>query len=318
MNLLLKILDYVYLTRPILFFPGWTTLIAGYLGATGESHGAFPFPRMIKPVFGDSWLILSIIALGCAMGGGAVLNQLQDIETDQKNKKLFLLDNKYVPVFYAYIESVLLILISLLIAAKLGWQVLGVMLTGIAIAGYIYNFPPFKLKNHPIGGLWANMMMGWLVFVFGWLLLQPFGISMLIYSLPYLFYNTSLYLLTTLPDLAGDTATGKITIPVRYGYKNTIWFAFLLYLLAAVTAGWLSDGFLFCVILITFPFIFRAALNRTIPAVIIAVKMGIFFFSLGICFKFPPFLGMIILAFYVTRFYYKRRFGVEYPTFKGV
>jgi 4-hydroxybenzoate polyprenyltransferase len=318
MNLLLKILDYAYLTRPILFFPGWTTLIAGYLNATGENYNSFPVPWMIKPVFWDSSLILSIIALGCAMGGGAVLNQLKDIETDQRNKKLFLLDNKYVPVSHAFIESILLIFTSLLIAIKLGWQILGLMLTGIVIAGYIYNFPPFNLKNHPIGGLWANIMMGWLVFVVGWLLIQPLGMVMLKYSLPYLLYNTALYLLTTLPDLAGDSATGKITIPVRYGFNNTVWFSFLLFLLAAVIAVWFSDGFLFILSLIVFPFFVSAVAAKTMPAVILAIKMGIFFFSLGICFKFPPFLGMIVLAFFVTRFYYKRRFGFDYPTFKGI
>lgn len=318
MNLLLKALDYVYLTRPILFFPGWTTLIAGYFCATGESHSGFPILATVTPVWWSTPFILSIIALGCAMGGGAILNQLKDVETDQKNKKLFILDNKFVPVSHAYIESIILLITSLLIAIKLGWSVLGVMLTGILIAGYVYNFPPFNLKNSPLGGLWANMMMGWLVFVFGWVLIKPANLPMLLLSLPYLFYNTALYLLTTLPDMEGDIATKKITFPVKYGFKNTLRISFFLYILTITGAVLNSDGFLFPVTIAASPFFLHALIQKTLKPVISAVKFGIFFFSLGICVKFPPLLGMIVLAFFVTRFYYNQRFGIEYPTFKGV
>ncbi|MCK6619753.1 MAG: UbiA family prenyltransferase [Calditrichaceae bacterium] len=317
MSYLLKFLDYVYLTRPILFFPGWTTLIAGYFCAAGESRSGFPVPGNVIPVFWNASLVLAMIALGCAMGGGAVLNQLKDIDSDRRNRKLFLLGDGFVPVRRGYILSVFLIGASLLLAIPLGWEIVAVVISGILIAGYVYNFPPFNLKNYPLGGLWANMAMGWLVFVVGWLLVAPFNVRMLASSLPYLLYNTGLYLLTTLPDMAGDAAAKKITLPVRYGFRNTLRLSGVAFILALAVSALQGEGFLFLVILAAAPFFIRALVRETVPAIIIGVKMGIFFFSIGICVKFPPFLGMIALAYFVTRMYYQKRFGIKYPSFKG-
>jgi hypothetical protein len=118
--------------------------------------------------------------------------------------------------------------------------------------------------------------------------------------------------------MEGDIATRKITFSVKYGFKNTLRISFLLYILTIIGAVINSDGFLFPVTIAAFPLFLRALIQQTLRSVITAVKFGIFFFSLGICVKFPPLLGMIALAFFVTRFYYKKRFGIEYPTFKGV
>lgn len=317
MKYLLKFLDYVYLTRPILFFPGWTTLIAGYFCATGESQSGFPVPGAIKPVFWNTPLILAMIALGCAMGGGAVLNQLKDIDSDRRNRKLFLLGDGFVPVWHGYIQSIILVGAGLALSIPLGWNIVAVMAIAILIAGYVYNFPPFNLKNYPLGGLWANMAMGWLVFVIGWLLIAPFNGRMLATSLPYLFYNSGLYLLTTLPDMAGDSAAQKITFPVRYGFRHTLRLSGIAFVLALAVSALQGEGFLFLVILAAAPFLIHAMIRQTVPAIIIGVKMGIFFFSIGICVKFPPFFVMIVLAYFITRMYYRMRFGIEYPNFKG-
>jgi 4-hydroxybenzoate polyprenyltransferase len=316
-NWLIRILDYLYIARPILFFPGWATMIAGYFTATGESTSGLPILRGIKPEIWNSEIVLAMLMLGAAMGGGAILNQLKDIATDRKNQKLFLIGEGFVPVSHAYAESILLILLSLLLSLKLGWPIFVILLIAIFEAGYLYNFPPFSLKNYPVRGLFANMAMGGFVFVIGWLMAQPFNTRMLINVLPFLFFNTALYLLTTLPDIEGDSLSGKITFAVKYGVANTIRGSIVFFSLALITSIILSNGFLFLVLLVVSPFILWAYIRKTIEAAIIALKMGIFFFSIGICIKFLSFFCLIIAAYIITRFYYKTRLGVDYPNFKG-
>lgn len=161
------------------------------------------------------------------------------------------------------------------------------------------------------------MGMGWLAFLLGWLVINPPDLIMLRSSLPYLSYNTALYFLTTLPDMQGDATTGKITFPVKYGWLNTLVISSLLMTVTLILAMYLDDRFLLAVTVMVFPFFLRMIKVREITAAIVAVKMGIFFLTLGICIKFPPFGGLMLAAYGLSRFYYKKRFGIEYPTFRG-
>ena len=118
MNFFLKMLDYIYINRPVLFFPGWVTMLAGYYTATGESISGFPIPWELAPGVWDAGVFRALVMLGAAMGGCFIFNQLKDVETDQKNNKLFLIGGGYVPVKHAYVEGILLTITSLLLALK--------------------------------------------------------------------------------------------------------------------------------------------------------------------------------------------------------
>lgn len=271
-----------------------------------------------RPVFWDGNIILALFSFACAMGGTFILNQIKDIDSDKKNQKLFLLGDGFIPPAHAYIESVLLILLSLISAHFFGNLFLLTTILFIFVTGYMYNYPPFEYKSYPIKGLIANMFMGWFAFVLGWLLVSGENIStMLTKSIPYLFYNTALYLLTTAPDFEGDKASNKQTIAVRYGLKSTIRASFFLLCFSLLVAFILKDAFLLLICIIAFPFFFRMLYQYSIPTAIIAVKMGIFFFSIGVCIKFPLFGLAIIAAYALTKFYYQHRFNVNYPNFKG-
>ena len=317
MNQLLKYLDYFFVNRPILFFPGWATLIAGYLAATNNLNLIHAiFNNSFHPEIWNSMIFWGMFIFSLAMGGSFILNQIQDVSSDNRNKKLFLLGDGHIPKKQGYIESSLLIILSLLIAAKMGLLLFLSLLLFIFVTGYLYNFPPFNFKDRPVSGLIANMIMGWLAFTVGWVLIEPMNKSLVLHSLPYLFFNTSLYLLTTLPDMKGDASSKKITFPVKYGFNVTIWISFFFYLIALVLSLLIKDQLLLVILILNSFFVVNMNSKKNVASAILVIKMGTLFFCIVLSFKFPLFFLGLTFLFFFTRFYYKRRFQFDYPNFK--
>jgi 4-hydroxybenzoate polyprenyltransferase len=317
MNQWIKYLDYFFVNRPILFLPGWATLLAGYLAATNNvklfhliTTSNFHFE------FWNPLIFQGLLAFSFAMGGSFILNQICDISSDKKNQKLFLLGEGHISVNHGYIESLILIVLSLILSIKIGLSLFLLMSFFMLITGYFYNYPPFNFKDKPISGLVANMIMGWLAFAIGWTLLTPLNVSLVIHSIPYLFFNTSLYFLTTLPDVEGDTSSRKITFPVKYGFRATIRVSILFFLLSFVSSLIIGDQFLLLVLILNTLFVLNLIRKKNVSTALLVIKTGIFFFCIVLSVKFPLFFLAITLLFFFTRFYYKRRFQFDYPSFK--
>jgi 4-hydroxybenzoate polyprenyltransferase len=251
------------------------------------------------------------------MGGSFLLNQLQDIESDLKNKKLFFLTENHITKKAAWIETILLLLVSLILAYWVNIPVFIAVFLFILITGYAYNFKPFEFKNRPFGSLFANALMGWLAFSLGWLAVKEPGINLLIDSLPYLFFNTSLYFFTTLPDMAGDHKSAKNTIAVKHGIQPVILLAAASFLFSVMAGLLVGDYWALLFIIPSIPFYFYAITEKSIKSTIRTTKYAILFFALAICLKIPFYFLLMITIFAGTRWYFKNRFNYNYPNFKG-
>jgi 4-hydroxybenzoate polyprenyltransferase len=319
MNRWIKHLDYFFVSRPILFLPGWATLIAGYCSAAGETNliQSF-FNGTIKVHYWNSALLLNILLFSMLMGGSFILNQLKDVATDRQNKKLFFFGDGYIPYTHGYVVSISLILVGLFVSSFVSKNLFFVLLAFAIVTGYFYNFSPFEFKNKPILGLFANIIMGWLAFGAGWVLADDLNNNLIISSLPYIFFNTSLYFLTTLPDIEGDKKSRKITFPVRYGFGITIWQSIFFYFVAVLLSYLFKDQFCLTVFIIHFPLMIRLIAKRDTCSAVLAVKFGILAFCLVVSLKMPIFLIIMFGLFLFTRIYYKKRFNFDYPSFKGI
>jgi 4-hydroxybenzoate polyprenyltransferase len=314
----LKKLDCFFISRPILFFPGWNTLLAGYLVAKGEV-------LLLSEILHYHWhfaltrgnLLLTLLAFMFAMGGCFILNQLQDVESDRQNQKLFLIGEKYVKRNFARWESIILITLALIIGHFLNFAIFSLLLFFVIITGYLYNYHPFRFKNRPLWGLVSNMLMGWIAFALGWSLSRSLDLLFLVDSLPYLALNTSLYLLTTTPDAAGDKAAGKNTFCVNYGFKTTLIVSILLYSFSLIYSIMGNDQLILLLNLLVLYSFLRLIFTPSLPQAIRTIKMTIFFFSFLICLKFPWYFLLMVLLFFFTRFYYRQRFQFDYPHFRG-
>jgi len=311
----LKYLDYFFVLRPMLFYPGWSTLLAGYFIV-------FKDRLYLKP---EEWhsiefglLGLLFVAFAMAMGGSFLLNQLADIESDLKNKKLFLISEGHISKKAAIAEVIILLLGSLFLSFTIGPGILITMILFIVITGYLYNFQPFKFKDRPWWSLWANMAMGFLAFVLGWLAIhEQISPSLFIDALPYLFFNTALYFYTTLPDIEGDRQANKKTLAVQLGLKAIVYLAFIFYLGSLITTLVLKDHLAMIIVLPALPFFLWTLIRPQVSATIRTTKFSILFFALAVCLKIPFYFVLMVMGFYFTRWYFKARFQFDYPNFKG-
>ncbi len=313
----LRGLDYFFLMRPVLFVPGWITLIAGYFVATQQN-------RFMQQVMAGQWqftwgnvpLIGALVAFSAAMGGSFIFNQIYDVESDRKNNKLFLLGNGIISIRAGITFGSLLLVGSLLVAWWLNPWFTAVILAFNIITAYMYNSWPFHLKSRPIGGLLANMAMGLLAFWAGWATAAPLDSRAVVFAIPYLLLNTGLYLFTTLPDVAGDQATQRITFPVRFGVHRTITGGLILIIGSGICAAVLQEEILQLVVLLLVPGIWQLVRQRSVPAAVTLLKQAILIFAVVVSVKIPWMLVVGLLLFGVSRFYYRVRFNLEYPTLK--
>jgi 1,4-dihydroxy-2-naphthoate octaprenyltransferase len=161
----------------------------------------------------------------------------------------------------------------------------------------------------------ANALGALLIFTAGW---WSQGIEWqlpLQHALPYMFAVSAVYLYTTLLDLDGDRESEKMTFGVRYGFAATSIVGCMLELGALAAAWWLEDFIIFYPALIAAPFFIWAAVKQRLAEVSRAIKLPIVILALAICLKIWQYFFLLGVVFYFSRWYYRRRFGLNYPNF---
>lgn len=307
-------LDYIFVLRPMLFFPGWSTMLAGALIPYKKQ---ILFSRDSLAMQTNTELGILMISFGAAMGASFLLNQLRDIQGDLKNEKLFIISKGYISKRSAMIEVGVLCLLSLIPALWAGTGLFFIVAGFILLTGYLYNFAPFNLKDHTWGSLLSNAAMGCFAFATGWFWKQSFHPAFFADLMPYLMLNTALYLYTTLPDMEGDRQSHKMTPAVRLGLDRILVISFMLFISGFLITFILHDYLALFIYSLSSPFFIATMIKRTLAGAIRATKFSIFFFSLAVSLKVPAYFILMVAGFFLTRWYFKVRFYFDYPNFRG-
>ncbi|MDZ7373260.1 MAG: UbiA family prenyltransferase [candidate division KSB1 bacterium] len=303
----IRYLDYLFVLRPTLFFAVWTVFLCGLWAAKTFGQAKEP----VAP--GQVWQLA--LAISLTMGSVFVVNQLQDVETDLANDKLYLIARKEIPARHAQIEALLLLILGLLLAAGVSLLACALCFLLFAVGGFAYSFEPLAWKNHPLLGMAVNGLGALLIFASGWLAggeLQP---RLLRFALPYVLAVLAVYLLTTIPDEPGDRQSGKVTFVIRYGLRaTTLWAAMAVG--ASLLVGSVNrDPVIALPALGALPLFGLAAKRLGLGDIFRAIKFGILFQALAVCVVFPLFLVLLAIVFFGSKLYYRGRFGVDYPSF---
>jgi 1,4-dihydroxy-2-naphthoate octaprenyltransferase len=310
MNRIVKILDYFFVLRPTLFFPVWTVYAAGYFAfhrfsAAGQNGVATALDVTALSLLG----ILTLL-----MGSVFILNQLCDVVTDARNHKLFLIAHRHIPPRAAWVEMILLCAMTLFVGFFYGTEIGALFVAIFLLTGILYSVSPFQWKNRPLLGLSANALGALLIFMAGWWSVQIEWQPPLRHALPYMLAVAAVYLYTTLLDVDGDAGSQKMTFGVRFGLRATIFAGFFLEFGALISAWRLDDPVIFYPALGAAPFFFWATIRQRLADVSRAIKLPILFLALAICVKVWQFFFLLAFIFYFSRWYYRRRFGLKYPS----
>ena len=259
-------------------------------------------------------LVLLFISFGLLMGSCYIINQLADKEGDSLNQKLYFIADGHISWDAAVITAGFAALLGDigLLFVDLQFALIGVLF--FIIAGIMYNLHPFRLKDHPVFGPLVSIFGGGVAFTLG--VLPYFDGIHLLMMIPYLLAIGAVSVLTTVPDMEGDRATAKQTLAVKIGPGRTSIAALIMCLGAVIMSWWLQDRILFWPALLSLPLFFYASVKLDRSSVILAIKFPIFILSLAVGFRFPVYLLLMAIYFVFARWYYSRRFKMEYPSFK--
>lgn len=295
--------DYLFLLRPILFYPVWTFFLAGFRGG-GRMSGTSP---------SSGFLLLSLSAVTLLLGGVYILNQIEDRKTDRANGKLFLLANGIVPIRAALLEAVLLVAVALATGFFLSFR-FGILLFLIFIlTGILYNYPPFSWKDKPVFGLATNVLGGICIYSIGRLAGGGPG-KFPLESIAYACAVAAAYLSTTLPDMKGDRKTGKMTFPVRYGIGKTVAWSMGFETVSVVLSLWFRNWILFIPAALALPLFIRAVRTKSIPHSVQATRFAILALAFSVCTVYPWYVIPLLWVFLLSKWYYQKRFDFNYPS----
>jgi 4-hydroxybenzoate polyprenyltransferase len=299
--------DRYFLARPVLMSPVWT------IALLAAAHGQYTFNDPLPTWSTRIWAGLTLCFF--LYGGVYVFNQIFDIESDRINDKLYFLPRNIISVGSALIQYAVLTVVALVGSWWMGrvWLYAAV---AIALLGVLYSLPPIRLKDRPFAGLLSNAIgHGTLVYYLGAVLNEPNSVPPWGMSSSYALAVAGVYVLTTIPDRAGDRMSGKITISTRFGPRPAAAIATVFVLAAAILGVVYEQWPLAISAGVSLPFFATAIATDSFcgPAVRVAL-LGLTFFA---CLVFRPYVFVILLLYLTTRWYYRRRFRVSYPRMSG-
>jgi 4-hydroxybenzoate polyprenyltransferase len=295
-----SIFDYIFFLRPALHPPVWTIVILGYFRA---------------PEHTSILLLIYLLLLSSAAASWAyIVNQISDIESDRINNKLYFLPQGIISINSAYVVAAIALLVTLIGGFLMG-KTIGYLFTIGLILGYIYSGKPFYGKNHPILSTLSNgIAHGILPFLVGYIAAGGVFRTGVIYSIPYFFAVVSVFIGTTIPDIPGDSKVSKITPAVVLGIRRSAIIMTLCLVTSLVMGLEIRDLALVIVSALSMPFYIWVIIKASDRQAVMAIKTAILLLSVAASIKFWPYAPFLIVLFILTRFYYRKRFEMTYPS----
>ncbi|MCK4525740.1 UbiA family prenyltransferase [candidate division WOR-3 bacterium] len=291
-------MDYFVLMRPTLFLPIWVFFILGAHFAGGAL----------------SWRsVLTFILYTLLMGGIYILNQIVDRESDKKNEKLFLLSDEIIPLSNAYLEMILLFIVSIGLSLFLGRVIFYFFLLSFFM-GITYSLPKIEIKARPILDIiWNSIGYGFLSFGVGWLSVAALSGRMWLHGLPYLFAVSAVFVNTTIPDIKGDRVEGKITTGVLLGKQRTLILGIIFDVIAIIIACLINDPICLIAAGLSLPVFIYAAVRPKKKAILLSIRATSAILGIAVCVVTPLIIPVVILIYSVQKIYYRKKFNVDYP-----
>jgi len=264
---------------------------------------------------------LSFITVACisfGMAAANLLNLVNDIEADLQNNKLPWLSHGLIRPKQVVIYLTLLYLLGLIgLVYQTGLELIVTSILVFGGLGLLYNIGPSPLKRRPLLSLLMSAVIGAGLWILGVASLSELDNTNWIALIGYVSAWTAVCLISMIPDVKGDSNTDKITFAVKYGAKQTAKLAALVLIIALAYSIVYRDIILFVPAVISFPFFIAAAIDAKQKWINLASKSSVLSLSLMVAFSYyHKYIILIVVYYFFSRWYYKERFSINYPTIK--
>ncbi|RKX24379.1 MAG: hypothetical protein DRP45_08320 [Candidatus Zixiibacteriota bacterium] len=300
----MRILDYLFAARPMLQLPIWTVYLVSLHHQnvlTGESF---------------DWMDLAVmLGISLLFSAAAFLNQVYDYESDRINRKVGFLQKGILTRQQMIVAFVMVSVVALGAAPLLSRYVL-ILFAQFFVLAYIYSAPPLRLKDRAIGGFLANAYgHGFLVAIAVLPGMPVFKADLSIWSVPLYFALCvgATYILTTIPDRAGDAASGKRTLGVVLGRAGALSAALFLMAASAYLAFLCEYAILAYLSIIAVFLVLGCLMIPSDRPVLMAAKLPLLLLTFLAGYHYPMYLLFVVALIFGCRIYYFKRFGIVYP-----
>ncbi len=311
MKLLTFVIDFLFLSRPVLLIPVWGFSALGFWRARLLYE---PFSLRAAWRWSGWAAFIWIVVFSFSVASVYILNQIADREVDTLNGGRPLLSFGAVGKKGAWVSAAFFAFMSLAPAARYAPEIAPFCVASLLL-GALYSFRPTYFSGRPFLDFTANAVgYGIIAFGAGWTLGGgPWGFSFLRAACPYFFLMCAGSISSTLPDAKGDRSCGKNTTTVALG-EHTAHILAMLFLCLAAVAGFLARDY--CALAaagLTFPIYALYVLNPSRMWMEASYKVGgaIVMTIAGVV--FPFLLAPAAAVVGAVRLYFYLRHNARYP-----
>lgn len=304
----LRLLDFIFLLRPTLIVPMWVFFFAGTVLA---SRDAGVFRTWLLPPTGSA--LLGLTAMTAVLGGGHILNQIRDIETDRQNDKLFFLPREIISVRAAWVELAVLWVLGGALALGLSPSFRIVLLAALFL-NVTYSAGPLPAKSRfPLDMVWNALGLGFVSVAAGWSSVSPLSSTLVPAGAAYALAVAGIMASTTIPDIDGDRRAGMRTAGTVLGPSPTSALAVALVFVATVIGAVIRDPLGFFGPLLSLPLLIRAHATGRRRDRVAADQVAVAAFALVIALQLLYVVVPFLAVYFGSRAYYRARFDISYP-----
>jgi len=198
-----KLTAIVKIIRPLNFI---ITFVSVIIAAIISSPDKFPGLNVF----------LAALAASLVMASGNVINDIYDIGIDKINKPLRPLPSKKITIKEAYALYFIFIVTSIFISALVNEKALAIVLISILLLLFYSKY----LKRIPLVGNLTVAFLTGLVFIFGGVVVGNPSAAMVPAAFAFLI-NLIREIVKDMEDVEGDTKSGVVTFPVKFGSQKS-------------------------------------------------------------------------------------------------
>lgn len=301
-RILLRIGDYVFVTRPLILIPVWSFYILGASAGGGRGVG----------------LGADLVCLTAVMVTAYLVNQVFDQESDRRNDKGHYLTRG----LFSVRAVVLMALVAFAVASFMFQRAALPQRLPLALAlvlSLAYSLPPIRLCARPFLDLAVNAVgYGGIAYLVGYLSRGGSQATGWVHAAPYILLVGATFLHTTILDATGDRDSGKRTSAVVLGVRASARLGAVLASLGLLWAAGLAvaEGvFLPLGILAAGTAVFVVAYARTGGRGVSsnAIQLATALVTVPAAVIEPGYAVLVVVLVVVARMYHRARFGIGYP-----